>query len=85
MTDTIQLRIQNPYNNAGQATVNGFDNNLPVDNPTVEDLARTMTSSFDAARISFPQAAASEGASEPLFGTHIREAVAIVKDWVKPR
>lgn len=84
MTDTIQLQIQNPYNNAGQATVNGFGNNLPVDNPTIEDLTRTMSSSLDAARVyGSPNPAAEK--PEPLFGTHIREAVAIVKDWAKSR
>ena len=34
---------QNPYTNAGQATVNGFANNLSYEKPTIEELNRTIT------------------------------------------
>lgn len=80
MTD-VKINIQNPYTNMGQATVNGFGNNLSPDNPTIEDLNRTMSSSSDAARYFSPGVVAEK--TDPLFGTHIREAVAIVKDWAK--
>lgn len=38
----MELTTQNPYTNAGQATVNGFANNLSY-KPTVEELNRTIT------------------------------------------
>ena len=47
--------------------------NLSVDNPTVEQLNAAFA-------VNRP---ATETAPEPFFGTHIREAVAIVRDWVK--
>jgi hypothetical protein len=71
MTD-ILITTQNPYNSAGQATVNGFFNNLSYD-PTVEELNRTISSSREAV-----QPTESE-AEEPAFGTHLREAAGTVK------
>jgi hypothetical protein len=43
MSDTFELKTQNPYSNAGQATVSGFSNNMSY-KPTVEELNRTITS-----------------------------------------
>jgi len=78
MADTMELFIQNPYSDAGQMTVNGFFNNLSY-NPTVEELNRTIIHSSEAVQHTEPEK------DEPAFGTHIREAVEIVKDWTKSR
>jgi hypothetical protein len=45
MEDTMKLFTQNQCSNAGQATVNGFFNNLSPDKLNVEELNRTMSSS----------------------------------------
>jgi hypothetical protein len=76
MPGTTELLIQNPYSNAGQATVNGFLNNLSYA-PTLEELNRAITSSRDAAQKFGTEA--NEEPVEPAFGTHVHEAATTVE------
>lgn len=52
--------------------------NLSVENPTVEQI----NAAFAASAAVTETKTECKSKSEPLFGTHIREAAAIVKDWV---
>jgi len=74
---TISITVRNPDQNAGQSRRLGADwgNNLPLQ-PSVEDLNRIIVS---------PEEYPKEPEREHLLGTHVREAVAIVKDWLKDR
>jgi len=59
--------------NASQANAeSAFVNNLPL-NPTIEDFNRLASQSWPGQ--------SEVGGDEPLFGTHIREAIAVMKRW----
>jgi hypothetical protein len=71
---------QNPYQNIGQANVDGFSNNLrycDVGQVTAEEFNAKLGSSKDTERcVSDPE---NDKAEEPLFGTHLREAASTVR------
>jgi hypothetical protein len=75
----VQNRAQQNAVQAGNQP--NFGNNLPL-NPSVEDLNRITLVSRTTAGGGGCEPEAS-GTSTPMFGTHIREAVAIVRDWAK--
>ena len=71
----IQVQNRNEQN-AGQAGAQqNYGNNLPLQ-PSVADLNRITG-------VSEGSGAAQQPQPQPLFGTHIVEAVAIVKDWAR--
>jgi len=75
-TAIVQIITRNAVQDATQANVFCcLGSNLPA-NPSIEDLNRLVMSSE-------PISETEPARTEPLFGTHIREAVAIVRDWVK--
>lgn len=75
MTQTWQqISIQNPYQNLGQSTYTGFMNNLSFE-PTVEELNRTSSFGGD---FSIRESGVDDVPDEPLFGTHVREAMTTI-------
>lgn len=54
--------------------------NMPAVSPTVEDMNRILTQGGTGTTSAEPQAPQ----ETPAFGTHIREGVEIVKDWLRP-
>lgn len=70
------IQVQNrAAQNASQVTGDqNFGNNLPL-KPSIADLNRiTVPSPAVGGGVNHPQ---------PAFGVHMREAVAIVKDWMR--
>ena len=70
----LTIITNNPFQNMGsfEYTRPNDIGNLSVNSPTIEQMNRAFGVTFV------------EKKREPaaIFGTHIREAVAIVKDWV---
>ncbi len=76
-TSEVVIVAQNAMANAAQAQSGAFSaNNFGVE-PQVEDLSRIIHGGQEAAQEPEPTK------PKALFGTHLREAAAIVKDWVK--
>jgi hypothetical protein len=57
----------------------GFVNNLPLQGATVEDFNRTIQCSANSSQSQ--RVEPMHVNDEAPFGTHIREAIAIIKDW----
>lgn len=75
-TATTEIIVQNMIQDATQISALSYGNNLPL-NPTVEDLNRIVSGYNQSCSEAEP------AKEERLFGNHIREAVALVKDWVQ--
>jgi hypothetical protein len=72
----IQVQNRGQQNAAQAGNQPNFGNNLPL-SPSIEDLNRiTVVPGIE------PEAQEHKHA-QPIFGTHIREAVAIVRDWTR--
>jgi hypothetical protein len=73
----LTITTNNAFQNLGTAEFPRANavGNLSIERPTVEQMN---------AAIGVSESTASR-APDAFFGTHVREAVAIVKDWVKPR
>lgn len=80
MQSTIEIVIANATTGSSVYTPNAGGINLPTNSATIADLNNimrqneTVSSSVD-----------EKNNGEPIFGTHIKEAVAIVKDWTTRR
>jgi hypothetical protein len=69
-----QISTFNQYQNLGQSNYEGFMNNFSFE-PTVEELNRTAKFGGE---ISIQESVSQDVLDEPLFGTHIREAVTTI-------
>ena len=75
-TEISYIQTQNPNQQNASQGVQKSSNNLPYD-PSISDFNRIIVPVPDQG---------GHGVNHrlgPAFGTHVREAVAIVKDWVK--
>jgi hypothetical protein len=72
----LDISIHNPFKDASQGVADHFYNNLSF-NPTVEELNQKIGSSPDMGLDT--EGSTQAEPSEPLFGTHIREAATSVK------
>lgn len=73
----FELQIKNQVDQNAQPSAHlDFGNNYPL-KPSIDDLNRITVVPTQEARVQQVRH------PDPAFGTHIREAVAIVKDWVK--
>ncbi len=77
-TSQLVITTNNRYQNIGEQAYSRPNTvgNLAVEHPTFEQMNAAIGATEVTAHRSEPDA---------FFGTHIREAVAIVKDWAKPR
>lgn len=76
---TVQFVIRNPRQDSGQEAnlADALSTTEPLSFPGIEyfvELEYPTTSG---------QTLGSEARQRPLFGNHIREAIAIVKDWAR--
>lgn len=80
MAGTTQLFVANAQTGQELYFPNAQGINIPLVSPTIQDLNRVISQ-----RAKADISASEEGTSEqsPLLGSHLKEAVAIVKDWVK--
>ena len=78
-TSDIVFMVQNSVANAGQAPQGASSANNFSFEPQVQDLGRIMRGGQD----DLAQPPARLAQSGALFGTHLREAAAIVKDWIR--
>ena len=68
-------------------------NNMPLSIPTQSVIGFSTTGNFELphgqvmklelSNLNVVQSAEAEQKSPPIFGAHIREGVAVVKDWLK--
>ena len=77
LVNELDMMVHNPYKDAVQVNGGEFYNNLSP-NPTVEELNAKTGSSRDVA-VRFSREPEAEGADEPVFGTHVRQAAKAVK------
>jgi hypothetical protein len=78
---TTKIFISNPHAGGTVLFPNTTGINIPAERPTIEDMNRILRPSEQ--EVSPDRGEPNQ--SNALFGTHIREGIAIVKDWVGSR